>query len=214
MEADPAVERREQVDRLLREAHLLRVRRQWAEAEMRCREALQVDPQDITATEMLAEFLYDKGSYDEALTLLRAAAEREPDRAPLEEMIGRCVLAKQQDEHERAEALATLEGGVARTMRRGNALVGVLLSLICPGGGQMFYGQYLKGGILMASGILAFIIGWNDMAKFFLGLAGMLPAGREIAGLQAGIGMAGIAVYIYSLLDAAAAADRGRKRRL
>src|SRR5688500_9517480 len=61
-----ANERREAGERLLREANVLRIRKQYAEAEERCRAAVELLPDDVSALEMLGDLLYDKGSLEEA----------------------------------------------------------------------------------------------------------------------------------------------------
>jgi len=203
---------RDKVEQLLQEAHLRRMRKQWAEAEDSCREALEIDPDEPAAGEMLGDLLYDKGSYSEALVAYRRALEHAPTQTVLEEKIGRAVLAEQQDESDRLDAIATLARPSRAGTARRNALVTLLLCLICPGAGQLFLGQYLKGGILLGVGLVSLITGWNDLMKFWLGIMGMLPRTTRVNDILALVGFVGIAVYIYSLVDAAAQADRSRKR--
>jgi tetratricopeptide (TPR) repeat protein len=205
-------ERQNRVDQLLRDAHLQRMRRQWAAAEILCREALELSPDDPLGTEMLADLLVEKGSTEEALDLYRRALERQPGKAALEEKIARLALRKGQEEQERLAALAAMDQPGSQAERKRNALIGLLLSLVCPGAGQFFFGQRIKGAILFAVGALCLALGLRDLVLFVLAMAGLLgraqPRPNEVL---AWIGIIGAAVWFYSLLDASARAGRIEK---
>ena len=102
---NPAVpEAAARVERLLRDAHIQRMRQQFAAAETLCRQALEVSPDDLMGLEMLGDLLLEKGSLDGALETYRKAHALDPGKASLEEKVGRVVLMKAEEERERLEA--------------------------------------------------------------------------------------------------------------
>lgn len=208
------------VEQLLRDAHLRRMRQQWSEAEALCRQALLLSPEDPMGLEMLGDLMAERSKIDEALDLYRQAFERQPGKIILEEKIARMVLRKAEAERERAEALL-LVNSPRRTEGKRNVTIALLLSVVCPGAGQIFNGQYVKGGILLAAFLLS-IFGWKDMLLMLLVLSGLDPGGRSTRGHAVGpsvqangalvlLGVVGVGVYIYSLLDASAQAGKIKK---
>jgi tetratricopeptide (TPR) repeat protein len=195
------------VERLLRDAHIQRLRRQWSAAETLCRQALELAPDDVMGLEMLGDLLLDKGSTDDALDSYRKAFERQP-KASLEEKIARAVLVKGEEERARLEAQVLLNSPFSKAERKRNATLAVLCSVLCPGLGQMVLGQYQKGALLAGSGVLALFFGSTELAKFMFGLMGAPLRGEPVNGALAMLGMLGILVYIYSLLDASAQAGK------
>lgn len=202
------------VEQLLRDAHIHRMRQQWAAAETLCRKALELDPDEAMGREMLGDLLMGKGDTAGALSAYRGALEKQPGKASLEDKIARAVLAQGEDEREKAEALLLLESPLKKNEAKRNATLATLLSLFCPGLGQLFvFRQYVKGGILAAVGLLALTFGISEMLKVFAVVAG---AGRALDtkpnDVLAVLGLLGILVWIYSLLDAAGGGGKGKKR--
>jgi hypothetical protein len=78
---------------MLTTANVLRLRRQWALAEAKCSEVLQLDPENATACSILGSIARDQGRLRDAIQWYRMALEREPgnlsDRKKLEEVIDR-----------------------------------------------------------------------------------------------------------------------------
>ncbi|MFN3651128.1 MAG: tetratricopeptide repeat protein [Armatimonadota bacterium] len=218
MHSAPSGEDRERFERLLRDAHLLRMRQQWAQAETLCREAVEIDPQDVPAREMLADLLAEKGETDEALTLYQACLEQQPGKPSLEEKVARIALRKDQEERDRIAAQLMLENPKGGRERKRNATAAVLLSALFPGGGQLFLGQHAKGGVLLVVGLITLYFGVPELMKL-LGTFAAAPAagGRrgpvvEVDGPMAALGLVFIAVYIYSLLDASAQAGKNDRQ--
>lgn len=202
------------VEQLLRDAHIQRMRQQWAAAEALCRKALELDPDDAMGREMLGDLLLGKGNTDGALTEYRAALALQPTRAVLEEKIARAVLQQNEEEREKLEAQLLLESPQKKNEAKRNATLATLLSLCCPGLGQLLvYRQTVKGGILASVGLLALAFGISEMLKVFAVIAG---AGRSLDSppndVLAALGLLGVLVWIYSLLDAAGTGGKGRKR--
>jgi hypothetical protein len=78
---------------MLTTANVLRLRRQWALAEAKCSEVLQLDPENATACSILGSIARDQSRLRDAIQWYRMALEREPgnlsDRKKLEEVIDR-----------------------------------------------------------------------------------------------------------------------------
>src|SRR4051794_36321379 len=119
MEGSGASEIQTRAEQLLREAHILRMRGQWAAAETACRQALELTPEDTLGQEMLGDLLIEKGSLDEALDVYRKAFEKQPAKASLEEKIARAVLQKGEEAHDRlaAELMLNAPGSKAERKR-------------------------------------------------------------------------------------------------
>jgi tetratricopeptide (TPR) repeat protein len=214
MESSLAPETQARLEQRLRDAYLMRVRQQWGSAETLVREALKLAPEDIQGLELLGDLLSEKGSVDEALEVYRKAFALQPAKASLEEKIARGVLQKAEDEHERITAELLFNTPRSVKSQKRNQTVAVLLSTICPGGGQFFNGQYVKGGIFLGFGLLALGFGGPDAMKLFLGMAGPLPRGEEPNGMLAAVGMVGGLIWLASLLDASAQAGKSVNKAL
>lgn len=213
MESSPKTEEQSRVEQLLRDAHIQRMRKQWAAAETLCREALAVAPNDAMGQEMLGDLLLEKGSLDEALELYRRALVLQPSRAVLEEKIARAVLQQDAERRTRTEAELFLSSPRKTAERTRGVTIAILLSLLCPGAGQLMLGQYVKGGIMLAVGLLGILLGSLDLLKFFLGMSGTLRRGEAPPNpMLTMLGLLGLIVYVYSLLDTASQASKRKVR--
>lgn len=200
----------EKVEQLLRDAHIQRVRGQWSNAERLCRKALEVDPDDSMGREMLGDILAARGEHDPALEAYRQAFERQPEKAALEEKIARLVLLKGEEERERREAQMLLESPLRKVDQKRNATLATLLCIPLPGLGQLLvYRQWVKGGILAGVGLVS-ILGIGELLKLLLLLGGVGSRVERPNDLLAGLGVLGVLVWVYSLLDAAAG-GKGKK---
>jgi len=198
-------------EQLLRDAHIQRVRQQWAAAETLCRQALDLAPDDAMGLEMLGDLLAEKGSLGEALEAYQRAAGAQPGRPSLEHKIARLVLLRDEEERERAAAQLLLSSPPSARERKRHATVVLLLSLLCPGAGQIYNGERVKGGILLGAAVVSLFVGGADLVKLTLGVMAPLPRGQTVDGVLATVGMIGVLVWIYSLLDAAARGGRPRR---
>ena len=198
------------VEELLRHAHIHRMRRQWIAAETLCREALALDPEDPIGQELLADLLREKGSIDEALELYQKAFEKQPHKGTLEEKIARLILEKAEEERGRIEAELLLHSPREKGRRKRSVTLAMLLSLLCPGAGQFFNGQYVKGWICLVAGLVALFLGVPELFKLvFLIAGGSLERGAAPPNqFLATLGVMGVLVYLYSLLDASAQAGK------
>jgi tetratricopeptide (TPR) repeat protein len=205
------------VEQLLRDAHIQRMRHHWGAAETLCRQALDLAPDDIMGQEMLADLLAEKGEFEAALELYRKALAAQPQKVSLEEKIGRTVLRKDEEDRERLAAQFMLESPKAAGERKRSSTAAVLISAACAGGGQIYRGQYLKGGIMLGVWLLS-MFGWMDLFRVVLAFGGVGSAdprgGAQPAAANdslAVLGLVGAVVYVYSLLDAAAEPKKARK---
>jgi tetratricopeptide (TPR) repeat protein len=116
----PTPETRARVEQLLRDAHIQRVRGQGAAAEALCKQALQLDPDDVMGLEMLGDFLAERGDLDDSLANYRRAFEIQ-QKPGLEEKIARLVVIQAEQEHEQIVAqlgLQSMGAGGAHGKRR------------------------------------------------------------------------------------------------
>lgn len=213
---EPAIESAEaraaRVEQLLRQAHIQRMRGQWVPAETLCRKALELTPDDVMGMELLGDLLLEKGSYREAAELFRKAFESAPQKVSLEEKIARTALLIGEEEQERLAAQMLLNNPSRKSERKRNATIATLFSLLCPGVGQLFLGQRVKGGILLTVGLLALVFGSGELVKLMVVFSGGgLPRGESINQFLAALGILGVLVWLYSLLDASAQAGRNLK---
>lgn len=192
------------IDALLRQAHLLLRRDEAGDAESRCRIALEREPDNAEALELLGDVRRARGFFQDAITQYRRALELRPDRGLLEEKIARAALGQYEDARERADAEMLLASPSARAERRRAGLLAVLLSVVCAGAGHLLQGQKVKGGILMAIYILGVSFGFTEMFKMMLSMFGALPPTETVNGPMALFGFAAIVTWIYALIDVAA----------
>ena len=208
-------ERKSRAEQLLREAHIYRMRGQFGDAEGRCREALALIPDDPTALEMLGDFLHEKGALDEAAEHYRTVLAVQPNRASAETKLARVVLAQGERQHQRDMAQSMLlMGDRSSKERKRNVTVSFLLSLCFAGGGQIYNGDLIKGGVLLTLWLIGAFFGFPSLIKLMIGATGRRPdLGPSIAGigLESILGFIALFVWVYSLIDApSVAAKRGR----
>ncbi|MBM3494233.1 MAG: hypothetical protein FJX72_07925 [Armatimonadetes bacterium] len=192
---EPTARERDEAERLLRDAHLARRRGRFAEASERCLAAIAKTPSDAAALEMLGDIMQALGRVDDAVVAYHRAGEADPRRASAERKYAALVLMQ-----DRATAALT------RQVEPRNPYMAVMLSAVCPGAGQYYNGETLKGLILavVVLGLLICLL-WTP-----LGFAGTTVGLSPTSGmLLAGIGI----TYVISLADARAGASRPRSVR-
>lgn len=196
----------ERVPALLREAHLLRLRGRFAEAEAKVEEAVALAPGDPAALEMMGDLLAERGSLQEAAELYARAMERAPGRAVIEEKHARLVLMLADERHERALAEMLLENPrLATAARRPNPGLAFVLSMLLPGMGQLYNGEYLKGAAFLVGGFLALHLGGEALLRLLFAASGgrAAPSGLEIA-----FACLAVLLWIAAMIDAPAQARK------
>lgn len=197
----------ERLNRLLTTAHVQRMRGNLDEAYSACEEAVTLDPESAVALDMLGDLQVARGELEPAMVHFRKAFQLDP-RPATEEKIA--VLALRIDEKKRGEAGADSLFPDA-TRKHLNPSLACALSMLFPGLGQLYNGEYRKG--------LAFVIIWALLlpnlylvVTAFLGpLVGHGP--RNIAGFVWLLALLQMGVVVASLIDAslsAVAINRGK----
>jgi TM2 domain-containing membrane protein YozV len=197
----------ERVNRLLTTAHVQRMRGNLDEAHRACEEAITLEPENAVALDMLGDLEAARGELDTAMLRYRKAFQLDP-RPATEEKIA--LLALRIDEKRRGEAGADSLFPDA-TRRRLNPSLACALSMLFPGLGQLYNGEYRKG--------LAFIIIWVLLLpNLYLVVSAIIGplvghGPRHIPGFVWLIALLQAGVVIASLMDASLAAvaiNRGK----
>ena len=136
-------ERRQEIERLLTEANLLRLRLQFEEAEALCHKILNLDPNCSEAHEILGEIHRSLGRLEEAMEEFKKAIELDPKNVRAQTALAETslLLAEQRAEEKRLKE--TIEKRPPRAER--SPTLAALYSLIAPGLGQVYNGDLLKG---------------------------------------------------------------------
>jgi tetratricopeptide (TPR) repeat protein len=195
------------VEALVRDANLCRMRRQFVEAEERCRAALDLRPDDASALEMLGDLLAEKGSLQEAASTYQRAMAASPGRATLEEKHARLALELGEQQHQRqmAEMLLANPRAASSSLPPRNPLIALALSTLWPGLGQFYNQEFVKGLAVAAGAVLAFVLGGVALLRLVFAMSGtrLAPSGIEsVFGLIYGF------LWLYSVIDAAVQAQR------
>jgi tetratricopeptide (TPR) repeat protein len=198
----------EQVERLLREANVLRMRRQLDEAEAKCREALSLSPEDAGVLEMLGDLLRERDQLPEAAVHYRQALERAPARATVEKKYAEVTLELGERQHLRELAQRALDHPelFREPRKKRSVMTALLASLAWPGLGQFYNagGLDLKG-LILAGGALLCSPGL--MALTQMALAAMGVSRVAISG-SAALGFLFLILWAYSIGDAVSQAAR------
>lgn len=187
----------EQVERLLREAYLYLMRNELLRAEERCRQVLEIDPDNAEALELLGDVQERTGRVEEAIQSFRRARDLSPvDSA-------RYASA----ERKYAAALLKQQGVSAEDLppEPTSPLLAIAASMVLPGLAQILMNDRTKGIVLMGISILLLLL----LAFSPWGVRNIEQGGGAflfLASLAA-------SVYIVSLIDAYQTAKRGGPRR-
>jgi tetratricopeptide (TPR) repeat protein len=187
---------------LLREAHVLRMRRQFAEAETKVRAALDVHPESVTGLEMLGDLLAEKGSLEEAAAKYKYALELAPGRAAIEEKHARLALELGEQQHQRSVAEMLLQnpralGGPQR--RKRNPILAFFLSSLWPGLGQLYNHEYGKGLLMAGGGLITFLLSGDALFRMLFAVSGSRVSPSASGSV---FGVIFTCLWIYSLIDA------------
>ncbi|MEJ5252844.1 MAG: tetratricopeptide repeat protein, partial [Armatimonadota bacterium] len=74
--------RREQIEKLLREAYIYQMRNELLQAEQRCRQVLELDASNAEALELLGDIQERTGRLEEAVQSYRQARDLSPVDSP------------------------------------------------------------------------------------------------------------------------------------
>ncbi|NLC57125.1 MAG: tetratricopeptide repeat protein [Armatimonadetes bacterium] len=205
MDAQQAAEK---ADRLLTLANVYRMRGNTAEAARTCQEALAADPDNAVAHELMGDLQAAQGQLDSAMAHYRQAFTLDP-RPGTEEKIA--LLALRIDQEKRLGPGAGGSGLPTASRKHLNPSLACLLSMLFPGLGQFYNGEYRKGLPLVVIWLVLLYNLYYLMGALFGPLLGMDDR-AAIPGFAWVIGLVQVGVMVYSLVDAslsAVAINRG-----
>ena len=200
-------ETREKLDALLREANVLRLRGQAAEAEERCRAVLAIEPAESTALEMLGDLLRGRGKLEEAAELFQRAAAAAPSRPSPEKKYAEVTLELAERQRLRDTATLLLQHPASPAQQRRNVMFALLLSAAFPGLGQFYNRDAVKGAVLVAGALICLWLGIEPLLRLFLTVATAHASG-EVNSFGAWFGLLGGVLWLYSVIDAVVVAQK------
>lgn len=202
----------EQINRLLREANVFRMRGQFEQAEERCRAALEVAPADSGVLEMLGDLLRDQEQVEKAAEQYRLALEQDPNRAALEKKYAELALAiaERQRQREMAQLLLDNPAAFRTPKKKKNVFIALILSGIWPGLGQFYIAEGLdvKGSILAVSALICAFRGLPALLQMMFTLSGTGGSRSSGDGGAAVLGLLFGLLQVYAAGDAVFAAQK------
>lgn len=189
--------RREQIEKLLREAYIYQMRNELLQAEQRCRQVLELDAHNAEALELLGDIQERTGRLEEAIQSFRQARDLSPVDSP------RYASA----ERKYAAAVLKQQGISAADLppEPASPLMAIAASLVFPGLAQWLMNDRTKGGVLMAIWLILLLL----MAFSPWGVQNIERGGWAFLSLAAVMA----SVYIVALIDAYQVSKRGGVRR-
>lgn len=137
---------RRQIEQWLREAHMLRVRGQWAGAMGVVRRVLALDPNEAGALEMLGDLHAEHGDMEEALAAYRQAVGDGVPSSLLEEKMARAVVLQEETERARlAEQFALQPSASPVDLKRRRSIILLIASVVMFGLLILASGIFLSG---------------------------------------------------------------------
>lgn len=197
----------EKVEALLREANVLRLRGQTAEAETRCQAALELAPEEPTALEMLGDLLRGRGKLEEAAALYQRAAAAAPNRPSPEKKYAEVTLELSERQRMRDAAHLLLQNPPSPQQQRRNVIVAFMLSSLFPGLGQLYNQEWVKGGLLVLGGLVCLGLGADALFRLLFTVASAHASGA-VNSFQAWFGFLGSVLWLYSVIDAVVTAQK------
>ncbi|NSW79289.1 MAG: tetratricopeptide repeat protein [Chthonomonadetes bacterium] len=189
--------RREQIEKLLREAYIYQMRNELLQAEQRCRQVLELDASNAEALELLGDIQERTGRLEEAVQSYRQARDLSPVDSP------RYASA----ERKYAAAVLKQQGISASDLppEPASPLMAIAASLVFPGLAQWLMNDRTKGGVLMGIWLILLLL----MAFSPWGVQNIERGGWAFLSLAAVMA----SVYIVALVDAYQVSRRGGVRR-
>lgn len=215
-ELDP---KRAEIEQLLRRAHIHQVRGEYAKAKELLQQALELSPEDASVWEVLGDYARANGDWQAARDAYKRAHELQPQNAHIERKYAEAVLQVTRLQAQYQQWERALEGKSTEdtlTLPRNPGLA-FLLSLIMPGVGQLYNGQFVKGGVILGIMIIGFIVlltapGGSDFIHNVLAyLINPARVQGSVGGLQLFVAGVMVLTWVYAFIDAPlSAAARNR----
>jgi tetratricopeptide (TPR) repeat protein len=208
-------------DRLQSLAGVQRTRGQITDARETLEKVLLLSegmkPREIAPVhEQIGDLLLTEEKLDEAVASFKKAYEIDPTRVSAEKKFANTTLRISDSKAEnrlneammRGDGIGDLLADSARYGRR-NAGFAMLLSLVVPGFGQFYNGQFRKGVLLLGIFALALLIisvspDGKDLMDSFARIVSMKPLGRSgnVSLLTITMAILAFGTWLYSLVDA------------
>lgn len=184
----------EDIEELLRQANLLRIRRDYSGAAALTEKALALE-ESVRGRLQLGEIREDFGDFAGALHEYHRALEIAPGNPQVENRIG-CLALRQ----------ASM-GSIAAPSLRRSPLTAALLSAIFPGAGELYNLDFIKGLAIMLAYMIFFSQVFFDL---FGAVISMSQSGAVAIGSSFYIFLLlAILLWLYSIYDAYTGADKG-----
>ncbi len=174
----------DQAERTLREANLARVRGQNSVADRLLREAADLAPNTASVLEAVGDNQVANNRFRDAKLTYARALKIDPNNKSVENKFGEMVLKV--DLHIDPFAHAETFDGYA------SPKIAVMLSVICPGLGQMAAERYTKGGIMIAIYAISWVLmallpgGFKSVFGFMTGKSPFDPLGGVLLAIAVG----------------------------
>lgn len=149
--------KREEAERLLRQANLQKMRGQHSEASESLKQAIELNPEHAPSWELLGDMHRQAGDRDAAQEAYKHAHELDPKLVSAERKYAEIVLQIAQEQQQREmwqQAMENPQNDLLVPKR--NPGLAFLLSMCMPGVGQLYNGDFVKGGIVIG----IWLIGW------------------------------------------------------
>lgn len=215
-ELDP---KRDEIERLLRTAHIHQVRGEREKAKALLQQALELDAEDASVWEVLGDYRREAEDWQGAHDAYKKAHELAPQNATIERKYAEAVLqlTRQQEQYQQWERALEGKGTGDGTLLPRNPALAFLLSLLMPGVGQIYNGQVVKGGIILGIVLVCLVVfmlspGGSD---FIYNLLAYLVNPARVRGTMSGTqlvtGLVMFIAWVYAFIDAPlSAAARNR----
>lgn len=205
---NPGFDRERELARLLAKANLHRLRGELLEAEDTCRQALQINPQDVLMREMLGDALSDAGKLKAALAEYRTALDYAPGKESLERKFAKVTLGIADQEREKSIAQDMLLNPHKYAPKERSPVVAFISSVV-PGLGQFYNGEIVKAAVIFGT-FLLFVLSYAFLqSEYPPGMIRDLPSFLYLTNPVVKMtGWVFIIAYLYGLIDAPVTAGK------
>ena len=198
---------RQKIRELMGRATLARVRGDHQQALQLAQEALTLHERNYEVHEFIGDMLMHLRRGADALNSFKRARELNPSRVELEDKVARAAIQRAAVMDNMAHLQAVLEGRAPQEPKR-SAAIAAIASLLLPGLGQLYNGEFGKGLGLVAA-FLAFALPGIFMVLRQVAISP--AAARDYLSLLRGsvLWLVPLAlIYLYAIADAVVRAGR------
>lgn len=206
MDKDQSLDRERELERLLGQANLHRLRDQVLEAENTCRKALEIAREDVVFREMLADILHESGKLDAALAEYRTGLQYAPGRDSLEKKFAKVTLEIADREREKELARDMLLNPQKYAPKERSPSIAFFSALI-PGLGQFYNGEIVKSAVIFG-GFLLFVTTYALFQRYPPGISNLHNLLYYTNPLVLITGLIFLVAYIYGVIDALVVAGK------